>query len=212
MAARNSDISAKTWRTSIRHLKSVDSKLGQVIDACGSMKLEIHRRRSPFEFLLRSIIFQQLSGSAADTIHRRFLTLFPGKRPTPTSVLSKPASQFRRCGVSKGKEKAIRDLARHARDGLVPGFAALSRQENEEIIDTFTAIHGIGRWTVEMLLIFQLARLDVMPVGDLGVQKGFAKMQGKRKLPTPKQLERATRKWQPYRSIGSWYCWRATEL
>ncbi len=211
--SRNSSTSVVAkWQSSIRHLKAVDPHLGRVIDACGNQKLEIQRRRSPFEFLLRSIIFQQLSGMAAATIHGRFLDLFPLKRPTPERVLKLKPHKFRSVGVSGNKERAIRDLARHARNGQVPGFAALSQMSDEQIIETLTTIHGIGRWTVEMLLIFQLGRLDVMPIDDLGVRKGFAKMRSKKTLPTPKQLERATRKWQPYRSIGSWYCWRATEL
>ncbi len=190
----------------------MDPHLGRIIDACGNIKLEIQRRRSPFEFLLRSIIFQQLSGKAAGTIHGRLLALFPMKRPTPQRVLRLQPQKFRNTGVSGNKERAIRDLARHARDGLVPGFTALTRMSDEEIIETLTAIHGIGRWTVEMLLIFQLGSPDVLPVDDLGVRKGFAMMRGKKTLPTPKQLARAASKWQPYRSIGSWYCWRATEM
>ncbi|MEC9475623.1 MAG: DNA-3-methyladenine glycosylase [Planctomycetota bacterium] len=202
----------RDWKKALRHLSEVDSHLGRIISACGHQRLEIQRRRSPFEFLLRSIIFQQLSGMAAATIHGRFLDLFPLKRPTPERVLKLKPQKFRSVGVSGNKERAIRDLARHARNGQVPGFAALSRMSDEEIIETLIAIHGIGRWTVEMLLIFQLGRMDVMPVDDLGVRKGFARMRGKKTLPTPKQLDRATRKWQPYRSIGSWYCWRATEM
>ena len=212
MTRRSSTPVAANWRSSIRHLKAVDPHLGRIIDACGNIKLEIQRRRSPFEFLLRSIIFQQLSGKAAGTIHGRLLALFPMKRPTPQRVLRLQPKKFRNTGVSGNKERAIRDLARHARDGLVPGFTALTRMSDEEIIETLTAIHGIGRWTVEMLLIFQLGRPDVLPVDDLGVRKGFAMMRGKKTLPTPKQLARAASKWQPYRSIGSWYCWRATEM
>jgi len=203
---------ASIWQTSIQHLKAVDPHLGRAITACGGIQLEIQRRRSPFEYLLRSIIFQQLSGKAAGTIHGRFLALFPMKRPTPERVLRLKPDKFRSSGVSGGKERAIRDLARHARDGLVPGFSTLEKMGDDEIIDTITPIHGIGRWTVQMLLIFQLGRPDVLPVDDLGVRKGFAMMRGKKLLPTPKQLTRAAKKWQPYRTVGSWYCWRATEL
>ncbi len=212
MTDKSSTSVVANWRSAIRHLKAVDPRLGRVIDGCGNIELEIQRRRSPFEFLLRSIIFQQLSGNAAATIHGRFLALFPLQRPTPQRVLKLRPQKFRIAGVSGNKERAIRDLARHTRDGLVPGFAALSQMSDEEIIESLTAIHGIGRWTVEMLLIFQLGRPDVLPVDDLGVRKGFAMMRGKKTLPTPKQLTRAAKKWQPYRSIGSWYCWRATEM
>lgn len=212
MPFNSTETTPAIWRSAIRHLKGVDPYLGLVIDTCGSIQLEIQRRRSPFEYLLRSIIFQQLSGKAAGTIHGRFLALFPLKRPTPQRVLLLKPNKFRTCGVSRGKESAIRDLARHARDGLIPGFSKLQKMGDDEIIDTIIPIHGIGRWTVQMLLIFQLGRPDVLPVDDLAVRKGFAMMRGKKVLPTPKQLTRAAKKWQPYRTIGSWYCWRATEL
>ncbi len=203
---------AEIWKAGIGHLCRVDPHLARVITAYTGPPLDNQRRRSPFEFLLRSIIYQQLSGQAAGTIHLRFLALFPMKRPTPERVSQLKPASFRKVGVSGGKERAILDLARHARAGLIPGFAALEQMDDEQIIETLTAIHGIGRWTVEMLLIFQLGRPDVLPVADLGVRKGFARMRGKKVLPTPKQLTRAAKKWQPYRSIGSWYCWRATEM
>ncbi|MDE0961228.1 MAG: DNA-3-methyladenine glycosylase 2 family protein [Planctomycetota bacterium] len=212
MSARETNTISRNWKAGIGHLCRVDPHLARVITGYSGPPLIIQRRRSPFEFLLRSIIFQQLSGQAAGTIHRRFLALFALKRPTPESVLRLRPAKYRKVGVSGGKERAIRDLARHARDGRVPGFAALEKIDNERIIETLTAIHGIGRWTVEMLLIFQLGRPDVLPVDDLGVRKGFARMRGKKQLPTPKQLTRAAKKWQPYRSIGSWFCWRATEM
>ncbi|MDE0958456.1 MAG: DNA-3-methyladenine glycosylase 2 family protein [Planctomycetota bacterium] len=212
MSARETSTITKIWSAGIRHLRQVDPPLARVITDYNGKPLEIQRRRSPFEYLLRSIIFQQLSGKAAGTIHGRFLTLFPMKRATPERVLQLRPARYRKVGVSGGKERAIRDLARHARDGSVPGFAALERMDDEQIIETITEIHGIGRWTVQMLLIFQLGRPDVLPVDDLGVRKGFARMRGKKVLPTPKQLTRAAQKWQPYRSIGSWYCWRATEM
>lgn len=212
MSARETSIITKIWSAGIRHLRQVDPPLARVITAYNGQPLVIQRRRSPFEYLLRSIIFQQLSGKAAGTIHGRFLALFPLKRPTPQRVLLLKPNKFRICGVSRGKESAIRDLARHARDGLIPGFSILEKMGDDEIIDTIIPIHGIGRWTVQMLLIFQLGRPDVLPVDDLAVRKGFAMMRGKKVLPTPKQLTRAAKKWQPYRTIGSWYCWRATEL
>jgi len=198
LTARKPKTISKIWKAGISHLCQVDPHLARVITAYSGQPLIIERRRSPFEFLLRSIIFQQLSGQAAGTIHRRFLDLFPMKRPTPVRVSKLKPASFRKVGVSGGKERAILDLARHARAGLIPGFAALEQMDDEQIID--------------MLLIFQLGRADVLPIDDLGVRKGFARMRGKKVLPTPKQLTRAAKKWQPYRSIGSWYCWRATEM
>ena len=117
---------------------------------------------------------------------------------------------MRGAGVSAGKQRAIRDLARHAEARRLPGFAALARLEDEEIIDRLTEVHGVGRWTVEMLLIFQLGRPDVLPVGDLGVRKGFAVIRGG-DAPTPAALGEAAEPWRPFRSVGSWYCYRALD-
>ncbi len=165
--------------------------------------------RSPFGYLARSIIFQQLSGKAAGTIHRRFLDLFPARRATPERLLALRAPKLRAAGISGGKQKALRDLAEHAEARKIPGFAALARLDDEEIIERLIQVHGVGRWTVEMLLIFQLGRPDVLPVGDLGVRKGFSLLAGNEDLPTPKELEIAAEPWRPYRSVGSWCCWRA---
>ena len=161
---------------------------------------------------MRAIIYQQLSGKAAGTIHGRVIDLFPTKRQvTPERLLKLKNEQLRGAGVSGGKTKALRDLARKAAAGEVPGFAKLRRMDDEEVIECLTAIHGIGRWTVEMLLMFQLGRPDVLPIHDLGVRKGFALAHKLKEMPTPKELESLADKWRPFRSVGSWYCWRALE-
>jgi DNA-3-methyladenine glycosylase II len=129
----------------------------------------------------------------------------------PRQVLATPDETLRACGLSGAKTKALKDLAAKTIDGTVPSGPALARMGEEEIIERLTAVRGIGRWTVEMLLLFDLGRLDVWPVTDLGVQKGYAKTFGKRKLPTPKEFQRIGEKWRPYRSVAAWYFWRALD-
>ncbi|MCC7509880.1 MAG: DNA-3-methyladenine glycosylase 2 family protein [Planctomycetes bacterium] len=200
------------WQKAVRHIAAADPGLARVIRAAGPARLEIKRYRSPYEYLLRAIIFQQLAGKAATTIHGRLLDLFPARRPKPELLLRTSAPKLRQAGVSSNKQKAIKDLARRAAKGEIPTFAKLARMEDEAIIQTLTQVHGVGRWTVEMLLMFQLGRPDVLPVNDLGVQKGFAKACGMALPPKPKELEQLADHWRPYRSVGSWLCWRALEL
>jgi 3-methyladenine DNA glycosylase/8-oxoguanine DNA glycosylase len=166
----------------------------------------------PFEALAESIAYQQLSGKAAATIWGRVRALF-GKRKNldPKDVLATSDEELRRAGLSRSKVAALKDLALKTLDGTVPTGRALARMSDEEIIQRLTTVRGIGRWTVEMLLLFDLGRLDVWPVGDYGVQKGFARTFKKRKLPTPKQLQKQGEKWRPYRSLAAWYFWRALD-
>ena len=166
----------------------------------------------PFDSLAESIAYQQLSGKAAATIWGRVRALYPRRKwLDPKEVLETPDETLRAAGLSGNKTIALKDLAAKALEGVVPKGAALARMSDEEIIERLTTVRGIGRWTVEMLLLFQLGRLDVWPVTDLGVQKGYAKTFGKRKLPTPKQLQAIGEKWRPYRSVAAWYFWRALE-
>ena len=167
----------------------------------------------PFDALAESIAYQQLSGKAAATIWRRVRDLFPGNRCLdPKLVLGTPDESFRAAGLSRSKVAALKDLAAKTIDGTVPTSRQLARMTNEEIIERLIQVRGIGRWTVEMLLLFDLGRLDVWPVTDYGVQKGFAKTFGRRKLPTPKQLHKIGEKWRPYRSVAAWYFWRALDV
>jgi 3-methyladenine DNA glycosylase/8-oxoguanine DNA glycosylase len=166
----------------------------------------------PFDSLAESIAYQQLSGKAAATIWSRVRALYPRRKwLDPKEVLATPDETLRACGLSGSKTVALKDLAAKAIDGTVPKGPALARMSDEEIIERLTAVRGIGRWTVEMLLLFQLGRLDVWPVTDYGVQKGYAKTFRKRKLPTPKELHAIGEKWRPYRSVAAWYFWRALE-
>ncbi len=166
----------------------------------------------PFDALAESIAYQQLNGKAAAAIWNRVRVLYPkSKRLDPAKVLATPDETLRAAGLSRAKLAAIKDLAAKTIDGTVPSGRALLRMSDDEIVARLTTVRGIGRWTVEMLLLFDLGRPDVWPVDDYGVRKGFAKTFGKRKLPTPKQLMKHGEKWRPYRSVAAWYFWRAVD-
>jgi DNA-3-methyladenine glycosylase II len=166
----------------------------------------------PFDALAESIAYQQLNGNAAAAIWNRVRALYPKrKRLDPAKVLATPDETLRAAGLSRAKIAAIKDLAAKTIDGTVPSGRALLRMSDDEIVARLTTVRGIGRWTVEMLLLFDLGRPDVWPVDDYGVRKGFAKTFGKRKLPTPKQLMKHGEKWRPYRSLAAWYFWRAVD-
>lgn len=177
----------------------------------------VHRpaeaRGTPFDALLRSITYQQLSGKAAGTIYARVCALYPRQRPTPEAVSATPTEALRAAGLSRAKVLAAHDLAARVLDGTVPATTAgLHRLDEEEIIARLCAVRGVGRWTVEMFLMFRLGRPDVLPVNDLGVQKGFAVAFGRRTLPTPAQLARRGERWRPWRTVASWYLWALAEL
>ena len=166
----------------------------------------------PFDALAESIAYQQLSGKAAATIWNRVRALYPkSKWLDPKRILATSDEALRAAGLSRNKVAAIKDLAAKTIDGTVPLGRSLIRMSDDEIVARLTAVRGIGRWTVEMLLLFDLGRPDVWPVDDYGVRKGFAKTFGKRKLPTPKQLMKLGEKWRPYRSVAAWYFWRALD-
>jgi 3-methyladenine DNA glycosylase/8-oxoguanine DNA glycosylase len=165
-----------------------------------------------FDALAESIAYQQLNGKAAATIWGRVRALYPkSKWLDPAKVLATPDETLRAAGLSRSKTAAIKDLAAKTLDGTVPPVRALLQMSDDEIIARLTQVRGIGRWTVEMLLLFDLGRPDVWPVDDYGVRKGFAKTFGKRKLPTAKELMKHGEKWRPYRSVAAWYLWRALD-
>ena len=194
-----------------RHLAR-DPVMGRVIARHGPCAL-VPRKLSPYESLLRAIAHQQLHGRAAESILARFVELSGnGRFPSPETVLALRTTAMRRCGFSQAKARAIRDIARHAVSGVVPTKRGCARLSDDELIERLTAIWGVGRWTVEMLLIFRLGRPDVLPVDDYGVRKGFAVAFGRSALPTPKELTAYGERWAPYRTVASWYLWRAAEL
>ena len=166
----------------------------------------------PFDALAESIAYQQLTGRAAATIFGRVRALYPKRKwLDPKQLLATPDEALRAAGLSRAKTAALKDLAAKTIDGTVPSGRALLRMTDDEIITRLTTVRGIGRWTVEMLLLFDLGRPDVWPVDDYGVRKGFAKTFRRRELPTPKQLMKLGEKWRPYRSVAAWYFWRALD-
>lgn len=196
----------------VDHLRAADPGLALLIEQVGPPQLEINRVQSPFAALAESIVYQQLTGKAAATIHGRVIGLCkPRRRLRPEDIAGFSEDQLRGAGLSRAKTAAIKDLAAKTLEGVVPTMGRLERMDDEEIIARLTSIRGIGRWTVEMMLIFRLGRPDVLPITDYGVQKGFKLAFGKRKLPKPAQLARYGKRWAPYRSVAAWYLWRALD-
>ena len=205
----------------LRQLAAADPKLGRLIERVGPFALKLKSQHSPFEALLESIIYQQLHGKAAAAILRRLLTAFGELHPAPEHLLDTPDDRLRACGLSAGKTKALRDLAAKTIDGTVPTLIAIRRMSDAEIVERLTAVRGIGQWTVEMLLIFRLGRPDVFPITDYGIRKGFAltfhrlpksKPFDATMLAKPDQMLSRAEKWRPWRSVASWYLWRACDL
>jgi DNA-3-methyladenine glycosylase II len=194
------------------HLAATDPRFAALIARSRRYEVTPSESVRPFDALAESIAYQQLSGKAAATIWGRVRALYPkGKFLDPTMVLKTHNRKLRAAGLSGSKVAAIKDLAAKTIDGTVPSARALAKMSDEEIIERLIQVRGIGRWTVEMLLLFDLGRPDVWPVHDYGVQKGFAKTFGKRKLPTPKQLLKYGKKFAPHRSVAAWYFWRALD-
>jgi DNA-3-methyladenine glycosylase II len=184
-----------------------------VIGKIGDCTLVPQSKRSPFESLVRAIAHQQLHGRAAEAILRRFCELFPRTRfPKPAAVLDVPIDQFRAAGFSLAKVSAIRDLAKKTLSGVVPTSAGIRKLEDDAIIERLTQIRGVGRWTVEMLLIFQLGRPDVLPVDDFGLRNGFRLAYKLDEMPTPGQVRKHGERWAPFRTTASWYLWRVADL
>ena len=170
-------------------------------------------RRSPFESLVRAVANQQLNGEAASTILGRFQALVAGKRfPAPADLRELTDEQLRACGFSRAKIAAIRDIAAKTESGLVPTSRRIARRSDEVIIERLTEVRGVGRWTVEMLLMFQLGRPDVLPVDDFGLRNGFRLLYGLPQMPKPRALLEHGERWRPFRSTAAWYLWRVTEL
>lgn len=198
----------------VAHLRSSDPTLGRLIESVGPFRLQLDKTPSLFLALAEAIVYQQLTGRAAATIFARLRTLFPQPHlgPTPRQILRISEERLRSAGLSRAKLLSLRDLARKTADGELPELAEVQRMEDEAIIERLTQVRGIGRWTVEMLLIFRLGRPDVLPVDDYGIRKGFAIAFRKRELPGRKDIEKRGIRWKPYRSVASWYLWRATDL
>jgi 3-methyladenine DNA glycosylase/8-oxoguanine DNA glycosylase len=208
-----------------QHLSQVDRKLARIIAKSGPCRLQQETTQSIFEALLESIIYQQLNGRVAATITERVKALFPESShrirtrrglvaafPSPEQILAATEELLRSAGLSRAKMLAIRDLAAKTLDGTVPAAKQAHRMSDEELVERLDSVRGVGRWTVEMLLLFRLGRPDVLAVDDYGIRKGFAKMHKLVELPKPKELLAYGERWRPYRSVASWYLWRAAEM
>jgi DNA-3-methyladenine glycosylase II len=197
----------------VEHLRCADKVLARLIKKVGPCTLVPKRRRTPFQALVRSVTYQQLNGTAAETIFGRVLALYPGKRfPSPEDLLATPDDKLRGAGLSRNKTAAIKDISAKTLDGTVPDSRAIKKLSNEEILERLTTVRGVGPWTVEMLLMFTLGREDVLPATDFGVRKGFALTYGLRELPAPRDILAHGEKWRPHRTTASWYLWRAVDL
>ena len=198
--------------TETRHLSKADPVMRRLIREVGPFTLIPRSKRSPFESLTRAIAYQQLHDKAAESILRRFVALFPkGRFPRPSDLLAMDEQAIRGAGFSRAKVAALRDLAAKTLDGTVPTGAIVRKLDDEAIIERLVAVRGIGRWTVEMLLIFQLGRPDVLPVDDFGVRNGFRIAYNRRSMPMPKEMQRYGERWKPYRTAAAWYLWRAAD-
>lgn len=197
----------------LQHLRRADRILAGVIKKVGPCPLAPRRGVPPYQALVKSVTYQQLNGKAAETIFRRMLALFPGKKfPAPADMVAAPDEKLRSAGLSRAKTAAIKDIAAKTIDGLVPPRRAIAKMSDAEIIEQLTTIRGVGPWTVEMLLMFTLGRPDVLPATDYGVRSGFARVYGWKALPSPKELLAHGERWRPHRSVAAWYLWRALEL
>jgi DNA-3-methyladenine glycosylase II len=194
----------------LAHLTAADPVLGAWIARVGTCGLRRNREGTHFEHIARGIVYQQLSGKAAATIHGRMLDLFGGSAPTPRELLATPSPRLRRVGLSERKAEYLKDLARHAGHRSRP-LDRLESMEDEEVIESLTAVRGIGTWTAQMFLMFRLGRGDVLPTTDLGVQKAVQLLYGLRKLPEPKRVAKLGAPWAPYRTVASWYLWRRVD-
>jgi DNA-3-methyladenine glycosylase II len=211
-AAMTKPCHAAPMRAAIRHLRAACPRLDGLIHRIGPCGLAPERQTDPYEALVRAIAFQQLHGNAARAILGRFVALYPGiDFPTPAMVLATEPAAMRACGFSAGKIAAIRDIAAHAAAGVVPTRRAAARLSDAALIERLTAIRGVGRWTVEMLLIFTLGRPDVLPVDDFGVREGYRRLHGLDAQPKPKELGELGLIYAPYRSFAAWYLWRCAD-
>jgi 3-methyladenine DNA glycosylase/8-oxoguanine DNA glycosylase len=200
------------WSSAVEHLCGADPKLAALIAQVGPCTLEIPHHFSIFYSLARSIVYQQLAGAAAQAIFARVEALFPKQCMTPENLLELDDALLLAAGLSQNKLAALRDLAAKCLDGTVPHKRKLAAMTDEEIIARISQVRGIGRWTVEMMLLFRLGRPNVLPVDDYGVRKGMQRLYRLRELPNKVAMRRRARKWEPWCSVASWYLWRCLDL
>ena len=204
------DSAERAASSAVRHLRQVDGVMARLIDEFGPYTPRAPG--DPFEAIVRSIMFQQLAGAAASAILGRLLALYgtDGRFPTPAELLATTDEQFRAAGVSRQKAGYLRDLAEHLDGGRLV-LTDLAARDDAEVIERLTAVRGVGVWTAQMFLMFQLGRLDVLPVGDLGVRRGMQVAYDLEDEPSPAEATAIGEPWTPYRSVGAWYMWRAVD-
>jgi DNA-3-methyladenine glycosylase II len=195
----------------MRELSRVDRRLGKLIRRVGIFPTKRQKPQHPYESLLRAIVYQQLAGKAAEAIFGRVKALGANGFPTPEEITALDAAKLRGAGLSRQKIAAVKDLAAKTLDGTVPPLAVLRRMTEVEIHERLVQVRGIGEWSVQMFLMFRLGRPDVLPIKDLGIQKGFQIVYGHKKMPKPQLILEYGERWRPYRSIASWYLWRAVD-
>lgn len=204
---------SNAYSVAMQSLSGIDRDWADLIACIGPCTLQPRIEREPYEALVRSIAYQQLHGRAAEAILNRMLALFPHTPfPTPKEVLATDETLLRQCGFSASKIASIRGIAQGTMEGLVPALAEAQSLDDETLIRRLISLHGVGRWTVEMLLIFSLGRPDVLPVDDFGVREGWRALKKLPEQPKPKALAEIGRHWSPYRSVAAWYLWRAAEM
>jgi DNA-3-methyladenine glycosylase II len=197
----------------IAFLSTKDRRLGALIEKSTEFRLNIDESQTPYESLLRAIAYQSISGKVAAVIFGRIKALgTDGRCPTPEQILRVRKQTLRKAGLSAAKVAAVRDLAQKTIEGVVPTMEDALKMSDQELVDRLISVRGIGAWTVEMFLIFRLGRPDVLPIHDYGVQKGFALTYRKKSMPKPRDLAKFGERWRPYRTVASWYLWRAIEL
>jgi DNA-3-methyladenine glycosylase II len=196
----------------VRHLCERDECLKRLIAETVPFEIDVADAQSPYEVLMESIAYQSISGKAAATIFERIKALGTnGRPPNPEEMLKIPTRKLRKAGLSGAKVLAMKDLARKAIEGIVPTFEEAQAISDDELVKRLISVRGIGAWTVEMFLIFRLGRPDVLPIHDLGVKKGWSVAYGKKHMPKPNELLKFGERWRPYRTVASWYMWRAFE-
>ncbi len=196
----------------VRHLCQRDECLQRLIAEVAPFEIDVADAQSPYEVLMESIAYQSISGKAAATIFARIKALGEnGRPPSPEKMLKIPNAKLRKAGLSGAKVAAMKDLAQKSIEGIVPTHDEALRLSDDELVERLVSVRGIGAWTVEMFLIFRLGRPDVLPIHDLGVKKGWSVAYGKKHMPTPKELLKFGERWRPYRTVASWYMWRAFE-
>jgi DNA-3-methyladenine glycosylase II len=194
----------------MRYLSARDEKLAELISATAPFRINVDDARSPYEALLQSITYQSISKKAATTIFGRVTALSGnGRPPSPEQMLQLRKAALRKAGLSGAKILAMKDLARQTLEGIVPTREEAAKISDDELVQRLISVRGIGAWTVEMFLIFTLGRPDVLPIHDLGVRKGWAVTYGKKRMPKPAELLAFGEQWRPYRTVASWYMWRA---